>query len=110
MAKAPKYLVSLGGDTWVDPLAVVAVDATFADGDPAWANVRVALSTGLIVFGMRAPARVAHAIRHPEEENEAEESSEVYPDRQALATDRARRRGRNAHGQPAAIREIVPET
>lgn len=87
----PKYLISLG-EAWVDPYEVAAIDETFSDDDPPWANVRVILLNGKIVYGLRAPERIARAVRHPEQEHEAEEDGEVYPDRAEQAQRRARRR------------------
>jgi transcriptional regulator with XRE-family HTH domain len=92
MARAPKYLISIGGEAWVDPQDVSGIDASFDEDDPPWANVRVLLRSGLVLFGQRTPERVAHAVRHPELEHEAEEATEAFPDPQALAPQRARTR------------------
>lgn len=99
----PKILVHIG-EAWVDPTAVIGMDDQFGDGAPPWANSRVVLSTGLILYGRRTAARVAQAVRNPEQENQADEANEVYPDPQVLAADRARRRmGRGRGGAPPSI-------
>lgn len=91
MARSPKILITIG-DAWVDPHDVIAVDATFTESDPPWPNVRVILSTGHIVYGLRTPERVVQAIRHPDGEVEADEGTEVFPDLQVGARRRAVRR------------------
>jgi hypothetical protein len=90
----PKTLISIG-DAWVDPDEVIAVDTWFDADAPNWANCRVMLRNGQILYGLRAPARVAGAIRRPEsdrydEEHEREEDGSV-PE---TAAERARRRTR----------------
>jgi hypothetical protein len=67
----PKLLVWIGDDA--------GIDATFDDDEPAWATVRVILKTGHIVFGVRSPVAVARAVRHPEQDVEAEETAEHAP-------------------------------
>lgn len=102
----PKFLVHIGG-AWVDPMTVIATDELFGDEDPAWANVRVILATGHVLFGRRTPARVVEAVRHPEAEDHAEEATEQYPDPQVAAADRARRRlGRGRDGAPSSLETL----
>jgi hypothetical protein len=102
----PKVLIALG-DAWVDPAHVIGVDTTFTDEDPSWANVKVILDTGQEVCGMRAPARVVAAIRHPELDAYDEETgTEIDGAEPPSAAERARRRSQAATvgGGTAALR------
>lgn len=103
MARAPKHLVWIGDAAWVDPAEVIAVDAHFETGAPAWARVRIILSTDRVIYGMRSPARVAQAIRHPELESEVDEALEPPLTTEELDEDRRRRRVRTV---PAALEPL----
>jgi hypothetical protein len=102
----PKILVHIG-EAWVDPAAVIGMDDQFGEGAPPWANSRVVLATGHILFGRRTAARIAQAVRNPERENHADEATEAYPDPQVLAAERARRRlGRGRDGAPSSLEAL----
>lgn len=94
-----RILVAIG-DAWVDPDAVIAVDAAFGDEDPSWPNCRVVLGTGAVVYGMRDPKRVVRALRHPELDDYDEERCVEGDGRPTEAPEeRARRRfGRQVNG------------
>ena len=102
MAQAPPKVLIWIGDAWVDPHEVVAIDTLFTADDPAWPNVRVILSTGHVVFGLRAAVQVARAVRHPDLEVEADETTKIYADLEAGAGVRARRRS----GRPGGPRPV----
>lgn len=89
----PKILIPLG-DAWVDPKHVIAVDTSFDDEDPGWPNIKVTLSTGHVIYGMRTPLKVVRAIRHPELDDYDEETERETDgtSRGESAADRARRR------------------
>jgi hypothetical protein len=74
----PKILISIGG-AWVDPREVVAVEAATAGDKGSWWEVRVTLKNGHVVLGQRAPADVAMAVRHPEQDEDPPEPGGPAP-------------------------------
>lgn len=106
--RPPTILISIG-DAWVDPGAVIAVDSAFDDEDPSWPRVKVTLMTGQVLYGMRDPARVVSAIRHPEldqyDEAQERETDGAEPE---SAASRARRRQRPPNGGSAGPRPLRP--
>jgi hypothetical protein len=104
-----KTLVCIGG-AYVDPQAVIGIDATLTDEDPPWPSVKVTLATGQLVYGTRSVYKVGMAVRWPEKDDydepaEREADGSMAPSPHDRAVERARRLNvrAGADAQPAPL-------
>lgn len=102
----PIRLISIG-EAWVDPGDVVGVDAAFTENDPSWPNVRVALRSGLLLYGTRDPRYVAAAVRDPSADRYDElRGCEADGSEPETPADRARRRQRARPTHCTSLRPV----